>query len=69
MQTRQPRKRVNWIFVLVLIIIIPFTLLVLFMMNLLPNETESNFPVQNKSKISAPAPDTTNTLNDTTKNN
>lgn len=69
MQTREPRKRVNWIFVVILIIVIPLALLVLFMMNSLPNETEPNFPKRSNSQITSPNPDSINTLNDTTKNN
>lgn len=43
MQTREPRKRVNWIFVVILIIVIPLTVLTLVMMNSLPpEETKPN---------------------------
>lgn len=41
MQTREPGKRVNWIFVFVLIITIPLIIFTLFMMNTIP----SNPPV------------------------
>jgi uncharacterized membrane protein len=36
MQTREPKKRVNWIFVFVLIITIPLVVFGIFMMNTIP---------------------------------
>jgi predicted PurR-regulated permease PerM len=49
MQTKEPRKRINWIFVIVLIIVIPLIIIFLIMMNTVSSETES-LP-QNKNKI------------------
>lgn len=60
MQTREPKKRVNWIFVIILIVAIPLILLVLFMMNSLPNETKPTMSNPKDSvTISAPNPDST----------
>jgi len=36
MQTREPRKRVNWIFVISLIIGIPLIVVLLIMFNIIP---------------------------------
>jgi hypothetical protein len=38
MQTRQPQKRVNWIFVFVLIVTLPLVILGIFMMNTIPTK-------------------------------
>ena len=39
MQTRKPNKRVSWIFVIILIIVIPLVLFSLIMMNTMTKET------------------------------
>ncbi len=57
MQTNEPRKRVNWIFVIILIIVIPLIVLSLFLLNTAPSEI-------NQQKIQADSlnntPDTLN---------
>lgn len=42
MQTSEPRKRTNWIFVAVLVIAIPLLFFVLFMLNTIPEDSPSN---------------------------
>ena len=36
MQTREPNKRVNWVFVIVLIVAVPLIVFTIFMMNTIP---------------------------------
>jgi hypothetical protein len=38
MQTREPRKRVNWVFVIILIIVIPLIVFTIYMMNTIPSD-------------------------------
>jgi hypothetical protein len=36
MQTHEPRKRVNWLFVILLIIVIPLLIILLITFNIIP---------------------------------
>jgi uncharacterized membrane protein len=61
MQTRQPNKRVNWIFVIILIIVIPLVLFVLIMMNTMTQETNEYMNDQDTTRIERGEIDTLNT--------
>jgi hypothetical protein len=45
MQTRQPQKRVNWIFVVILIIVVPLVIFNLFLWNTVQDQTEERWMV------------------------
>ncbi|HZW37873.1 MAG TPA: hypothetical protein VFF33_01095 [Ignavibacteriaceae bacterium] len=57
MQTREPRKRSNWIFVIILIVAIPLFFAVLFMLNTIPQDTPGNTSQVDSSKVIAPKVD------------
>jgi uncharacterized membrane protein len=61
MQTSQPNKRVNWIFVIILIIVIPLVLFVLIMMNTMTQETNEHMNLQDTTRIERGEIDTLNT--------
>lgn len=70
MQTREPRRRVNWLFVLVLIIIIPLLIFILVMMNTAPEQTETVPDPQEQRELSPEYPagsDGSNSKSDTLK--
>jgi flagellar basal body-associated protein FliL len=58
MQTRQPQKRVNWIFVVILIIVIPLVIFIIMMMNTVQHETEEHMDGMDSTRIEAVTPDT-----------
>lgn len=58
MQTREPRKRVNWIFVIILIVVIPITVFTLLMMNTLPpNTTQNEQKIEKETESNQSTPD------------
>jgi hypothetical protein len=57
MQTREPKKRVNWIFVLILIIAIPLAVIVFVMLNTVSSEVDDTSN-GGDIKTEEPAPDT-----------
>ncbi len=61
MQTRQPNRRVNWIFVIILIIVIPLVLFTLIMMNTMTSETNESMNTQDTTRIEQGNTDTSNT--------
>jgi flagellar basal body-associated protein FliL len=58
MQTRQPQKRVNWIFVVILIIVVPLVIFNLFLWNTVQDQTEETMDGVDTTKIEAVTPDT-----------
>jgi flagellar basal body-associated protein FliL len=58
MQTRQPQKRVNWIFVVVLIIVVPLVIFNLFLWNTVQDQTDETMDGVDTTKIEAVTPDT-----------
>ncbi len=57
MQTRQPQKRVNWIFVVILIIAIPLIIFTIVMMNTVQDETNETMDGIDSTSIEAVSPD------------
>jgi len=57
MQTRQPQKRVNWIFVVILIIAIPLILFIIIMMNTVQDQTNEKMDGLDSTNIEAVSPD------------
>jgi flagellar basal body-associated protein FliL len=60
MQTRQPQKRVNWIFVVILIIVIPLVIFTIIMLNTVQDQTNEKMDGLDSTKIEAVTPDTLN---------
>jgi flagellar basal body-associated protein FliL len=60
MQTRQPQKRVSWIFVVVLIIVIPLVIFNLIMWNTVQDQTDEKMDGLDSTRIEAVTPDTLN---------
>jgi flagellar basal body-associated protein FliL len=60
MQTRQPQKRVNWIFVVILIIVIPLVIFIIIMMNTVQEQTNEQMDGLDSTRIEAVTPDTLN---------
>jgi hypothetical protein len=60
MQTRQPKKRVNWIFVIILLIVVPLLIVTLVMMNTISDEVHS-IPENPRHPVPSVHDDTTNT--------
>ena len=57
MQTRQPQKRVNWIFVVILIIAIPLIIFTIIMMNTVQDQTNETMDGLDSTNIEAVSPD------------
>jgi hypothetical protein len=57
MQTRQPQKRVNWIFVVILIIAIPLITFTIIMMNTVQDQTNEKMDGLDSTNIEAVSPD------------
>lgn len=60
MQTRQPQKRVNWIFVVILIIAVPLIIFIIVMMNTVQDQTNESMDGLDSTNIEAVSPDTIN---------
>jgi hypothetical protein len=58
MQTRQPQKRVNWIFVVLLIIVIPLVIFIVILMNTVQESTDEHMDGLDTTRIEAVTPDT-----------
>jgi flagellar basal body-associated protein FliL len=58
MQTRQPQKRVNWIFVVILIIVIPLVIFTIILFNTVQEETGERMDGIDTTRIEAVTPDT-----------
>jgi hypothetical protein len=58
MQTREPQKRVNWIFVVLLIIGVPLVVITIVMLNTVTSET-SDIPENPQHEIPSVHEDTT----------
>ncbi|GEM_PF-4417903 len=57
MQTREPQKRVNWVFVLILIVVIPIIVFTIFMMNTLPPKVPVTSTVDSTNVNASETPD------------
>ena len=51
MQTREPRKRVNWLFVIILIIALPLAVTLFFLLNTVPDTGSVKSPVDTSNII------------------
>jgi ABC-type transport system involved in cytochrome bd biosynthesis fused ATPase/permease subunit len=60
MQTKKPQKRVNWIFVVILIIAIPLIIFTVIMMNTVQDQTNEKMDGLDSTNIEAVSPDTLN---------
>lgn len=57
MQTRQPQKRVNWIWVVILIIAIPLIIFIIIMMNTVQDQTNEKMDGLDSTNIESVSPD------------
>lgn len=60
MQTNKPQKRVNWIFVAILIIAIPLIIFIIMMMNTVQNQTDERMDEPDSTNIENVSPDSLN---------
>lgn len=60
MQTNKPQKRVNWIFVAILIIAIPLIIFIIMMMNTVQNQTDERMDEPDSTNIETVSPDSLN---------
>lgn len=64
MQTNQPQKRVNWIFVVILIIAVPLIIFTIIMMNTVQDQTNERMDGLDSTNIEAVSPDSLNEESD-----
>jgi hypothetical protein len=57
MQTRQPEKRVNWIFVVLLIIVIPLLIFIVILLNTVQESTDESMDGPDTTRIEAITPE------------
>lgn len=57
MQTRQPQKRVNWIWVVILIIAIPLIIFIIIMLNTVQDQTNEKMDGLDSTNIESVSPD------------
>lgn len=60
MQTNKPQKRVNWIFVVILIIAVPLIIFIIIMMNTVQNQTDERMDEPDSTNIESVNPDSLN---------
>jgi len=60
MQTNKPQKKVNWIFVAILIIAIPLIIFIIMMMNTVQNQNDESIDEPDSANIESVNPDSLN---------